>query len=160
MRIVEMDKNIYHKGSCCCGDVKYSLFDHPLFTHTCHCKDCKKSTGSAFVFHTMTLENTFLIDGDIEAASIPTGSGASYKPYFCKNCGTYFYCKYDMAPGRIIIRTSTLDDSENFPPQAHIFTRSKVPWITLDDKIPSFESMYDRNKLWPKASLDKLNSIR
>ena len=69
------------------------------------------------------------------------------------------YCKYDMAPGRIIIRTSTLNDSENFPPQAHIFTRSKVPWITLDDKIPSFESMYDRNKLWPKASLDKLNSI-
>ena len=64
-----------------------------------------------------------------------------------------------MALGRIIIRTSTLNDSKNFPPQAHIFTRSKVPWITLDDKIPSFENMYDRNKLWPKASLDKLNSL-
>ena len=78
---------------------------------------------------------------------------------FPNKVGTYIYCKYDMAPRRIIIRTSTLNDSENFPPQAHIFTRSKVPWITLDDKIPSFESMYDRNKLWPKASLDKLNSI-
>ena len=41
MRIVEMDKNIYHKGSCCCGAVKYSIIDHPLFTHACHCKDCK-----------------------------------------------------------------------------------------------------------------------
>ena len=64
-----------------------------------------------------------------------------------------------MAPGRIMISTSTLNDTENFLPQAHIFTRSKVPWITLDDKIPSFESRYDRNKLWPKASLDKLNNI-
>ena len=107
----------------------------------------------------LSFPNYRFLDGDIEAASLPTGSGASYKPYFCKNCGTYIYCKYDMAPGRIVIRTSTLNDSENFPPQAHIFTRSKVPWITLDDKIPSFESMYDRNKLWPKSSLEKLNSI-
>ena len=63
-----------------------------------------------------------------------------------------------MSPKRIIIRTSTLNNSENFPLQAHIFIRSKVSWIILDDKIPSFESMYNRNKLWPKASLDKLNN--
>ena len=79
-----MDKNISYEGSCSCGAVKYFINDYPLFTHACHCKDCKKSTGSAFVIHTMTLENTFLIDGDIEAATLPTGSGASYKPYFCK----------------------------------------------------------------------------
>ena len=151
-----MEENIIYKWSCSCGAAKYSIIDHPLFTHACH---CKKSRGSAFVIHALTLENTFSIDGDVEAASLPTESGASYRPYFCKNCGTYIYCKYDMAPGRIFIRTSILNDSKNFPPQAHIFTRSKVPWITLDDKIPSFESMYDRNKLWPKASLDKLNSI-
>ena len=142
-----MDKNIYLKGICRCGAVKYSIIDHPLFTNACHFKYYKKSTRSAFVIHTMTFENTFLIDGDIEAASLPSVSGASYKPYCCENCGTYIYCKYDMAPGRIIIKTSSLNDSENFPPQAHIFTRSKVPWITLDDKIPSFKSMYDRNEL-------------
>ena len=155
-----MNNNVEYNGTCSCGFVKYTICDAPLFTHACHCDDCKKSTGSAFVVHSMILENCFEVkEGELEGATLPTGSGAGYKPFFCKKCGTYIYCKYDMAPGRIIIRTSTLNDSENFPPQAHIFTRSKVPWITLDDKIPSFESMYDRNKLWPKASLDKLKSI-
>ena len=60
---------------------------------------------------------------------------------------------------RVIIRTSTFDKPEKFPPQAHIFIRSKASWIDLDDKIPSFESMYDRAKLWPKASLDRLSSL-
>ena len=153
-----MTKNIDYKGSCSCGAVKYSMNDLPLFTHACHCKDCKKSTGSAFVIHTITLENSFYIDGELEAATLPTGSGARYKPYFCKKCGTYIFCKYDMAPGRIIIRTSTLDESENFPPQAHIFIRNKAFWINLDDKIPSFEGMYDREKLWPNVSLDRLKT--
>ena len=155
-----MNNNVEYNGTCSCGFVKYTIYDAPLFTHACHCDDCKKSTGSAFVVHSMILENCFEVkEGELEGATLPTGSGAGYKPFFCKKCGTYIYCKYDMAPGRIIIRTSTLNDSENFPPQAQIFTRSKVPWITLDDKIPSFENMYDRNNLWPKASLDKLNSI-
>ena len=153
-----MDKNISYKGSCSCGAVKYFINDYPLFTHAYHCNDCKKSTRSSFVIHTITLENSFFIEGDIKAATLSTGSGTSYKPYFCTNCGTYIYSKYDMAPGRIIIRTSTFNDSKIFPPQAHILTKSKATWINLDDKIPFFESMYDRNELWPKSSLDKLNS--
>ena len=148
------------KGSCGCENVKYTIKDKPLFTQACHCNDCKKSTGSAFVVHSMILENCFEVkEGELEATTLPTGSGAGYKPFFCKKCGTYIYCKYDMAPGRVIIRTSTFDKPENFPPQAHIFIRSKASWFDLDDKIPSFESMYDRAKLWPKASLDRLSSL-
>ena len=64
-----------------------------------------------------------------------------------------------MASGRVIIRTSTLNDSDIFSPQAHIFTKNKATWINLDDKTPFFERMYDRNKLWPKTSLDKLNTV-
>ena len=140
-------------------EIRYSIKDLPLFTHACHYNDCKKSTGSAFVIHSTTLEDCFEIKGNLEATTLPTGSGAGYKPFFCKKCGTYIYCKYDMAPGRVIIRTSTFDKRENFPPQGHIFTRSKASLIDLDDKIPSFESMYDRAKLWPMASLDRLSSL-
>ena len=155
-----MNNNVEHNGSCSCSFVKYSINDAPLFTHACHCNDCKKSTGSAFVVHSMILQNCFEVkEGELEATTLPTGSGAGYKPFFCKKCGTYIYCKYEKAPGRIIIRTSTLDEPQNFPPQAHIFTRTKVNWIHLDNKIPHFESMYDRDKLWPKASLEKLNSL-
>ena len=79
----------------------------------------------------------------MRAATLPTCSGAGYKSYFCKNCGTYIYCKYDIAPRRIIIRKSTLNDSDICPPQAHIFTKNKATWINLDDKIPFFARMYN-----------------
>ena len=155
-----MDKNISYEGSCSCGVVKYFINDYPLFTHACHCRDCKKSTGWAFVIHTIILENSFfIIKGDMRAATLPTSSGAGFKLYFCINCGTYIYCKYDMAPERIIIRTSTLNDSDIFPPQAHIFTKNKATWINLDDKIPFFERMCNKNKIWPKTILDKLNTV-
>ena len=57
------------------------------------------------------------------------------------------------------IRTSSLDEAQNFPPQAHVFTKSKVDWIHLDNKIPSFEIWHDRNKLWPQACLDRLSGL-
>ena len=57
------------------------------------------------------------------------------------------------------IRTSSLDEAQNFPPQAHVFTKSKVDWIHLDNKIPSFEIWYDRDKVWPQASLDRLSGL-
>ena len=44
------------KGSCACGKVEYSITDKQLFIQACHCKNCKKPTGSFFVIHTMILE--------------------------------------------------------------------------------------------------------
>ena len=33
----------------------------------------------------------------------------------------------------------------------HIFTRSKVPWLTLPESTPAFTTYYDTQKLWPAA---------
>ena len=155
-----MNGSTEHSGSCSCGFVKYSINEDPLFTQACHCDDCKKSTGSAFVISSMILESCFEIEeGELHATTLPTGSGSGYKPFFCKKCGTYIYCEYERAPGIILIRTSSLDEAQNFPPQAHVFTKSKVDWIHLDDNIPSFEIWYDRDELWPQASLDRLSGL-
>ena len=55
-----MIKNNILNGTCGCGNVKYIIKDEPLFTQACHCKDCKISTGSSFVIHTMILEKDLL----------------------------------------------------------------------------------------------------
>ena len=52
-------------GSCSCGNVTYTIKDYPLFTQACHCKNCKKSTGSSFVIHTMIFEDDLILKGDI-----------------------------------------------------------------------------------------------
>ena len=142
------------KGCCACGDVTYKITDNPLFTQACHCKNCKKSTGSSYVIHTMIFEDDLIIEGNVSSTELPTGSGKGYRAYFCINCGVYLYCKYGVSAGRIAIRTVTLDNL--ITPQAHIFIKDKDPWIEINDKEICFDTMYDRDKTWPEESLKRL----
>ena len=115
------------KGGCTCGKVKYSISEKPLFTQACHCVDCKISTGSSYVIHTTILDKTLSVDGKVASTVLPTGSGKGYRSYFCVECGVYLYCKYYIGPGRLNVRTKTLEDPKIFPPQVHIFTKDKDP---------------------------------
>ena len=149
-----MNNEKHIKGNCACGEVEYIITDKPLFTQACHCKNCKKSTGSSFVIHTMIFEKDLIVNGNVSSAELPTGSGKGYRAYFCVICGVYLYCKYEVAKGRVAIRSATLE----YPltPQAHIFVKDKDPWIEINDQAICFDTMYDRSKIWPKESLERL----
>jgi len=152
-----MKNNQSLTGGCICGQVKYKITDKPLFTQACHCKDCKILTGSSYVVNSSVLENTLIVDGEVSSTELKAGSGASYKTYFCTKCGTYVYADYDSAVGRLTVRTKTLDNSEKFPPQVHIFTKDKDPWLNLSEGVISFKEMYDQKKTWPEDSLNRYN---
>ena len=152
-----MQNNQSLKGGCMCGQVKYQIIDKPLFTQACHCKDCKILTGSSYVVNSSILENTLIVEGEVSSTELKAGSGASYKTYFCTKCGTYVYADYDSAVGRLTVRTKTLDNSEKFPPQVHIFTKDKDPWLNLSEDVICFKEMYDQKKTWPEESLNKYN---
>ena len=142
------------KGCCACGKVNYTITDKPLFTQACHCKDCKKSTGSSFVIHTMVFEDDLIIDGEVSSTELPTGSGKGYRAYFCVNCGVYLYCKYNVSPGRVAIRTATLNNP--IVPEAHIYVKDKDSWIDITNKEICYDVFYDTDKTWPDESLKRL----
>ena len=152
-----MKNNQSLTGGCICGQVKYQIIDKPLFTQACHCKDCKVLTGSSYVVNSSILENTLIVEGEVSSTELKAGSGASYKTYFCTKCGTYVYADYDSAVGRLTVRTKTLDNSEKFPPQVHIFTKDKDPWLNLSEDVICFKEMYDQKKTWPEDSLNRYN---
>jgi hypothetical protein len=56
------------------------------------------------------------------------------------------------------VRAGTLDDPGSVSPDVHIFTKSKVPWVVLPDSVPAFDVYYDTKKLWPPASLERLEA--
>ena len=64
------------------------------------------------------------------------------------------FCRYNISKGRIAVRTQTLENP--IKPQAHIFIKDKDPWIEITDKKICHEIMYDREKTWPKESLNKI----
>ena len=153
IQLVSDKKNL--KGGCPCGKVKYTITEDPLFTQACHCKNCKISTGSSYVVHTSVLEKSLIVEGEISSTELPTGSGKGYRAYFCAKCGVYIYCKYNFGKGRLTVRTKTLENPNIFPPQAHIFTKDKDPWINLTDDAKCFNEMYDPKSTWPEKSLKR-----
>ena len=147
-------------GGCACGQVRYKVVGEPLFTHACHCSDCQRTTGSAFVIHTVMAKDDLEIQGETKATTLPTGSGAGYDPYFCTHCGTFIWCKYHFsAKGVIVIRSGTLDGTTLVKPQAHVFTRYMLPWMTLPTDVPVFEEFFDRQEVWPEKSFEKWTEL-
>ena len=102
----------------------------------------------------MVMEEDFKINGDVASIDLPTGSGKGYNAYFCIICGVYVFCRYNISKGRIAVRTQTLE--KPIEPQAHIFIKSKDPWIEINDKKICYNEMYNRENTWPKESLDRI----
>ncbi len=145
-------------GGCACGKVRYRLRATPLVVHACHCRDCQRLSGSAF------LTNIWIERGFVEAdhralrsVMLQGGSGKPHEVFSCPDCGTALYSKYHAAPGdTVLLRAGTLDRPEAVRPDVHIFTRSKMPWLPLPDGVPVFESFYRIAEFWPEASRERL----
>jgi hypothetical protein len=146
------------EGGCACGAVRYRLTEEPLFVHCCHCLNCQRQTGSAFVINIL-IENDRLelLAGEPQAVPVPRSGGKKQKIWRCPQCQTALYSQYTRAQVRFV-RAGTLDRPASIAPDVHIFTRSKLPWVTLPESVPAFNVYYDTQKLWPLESLQRLEA--
>jgi hypothetical protein len=146
------------EGGCACGTLRYKLTADPLIVHACHCRDCQRLTGSAFVTN-IWIERKFVEAGSAVPKSfrLTAGSGNQHEVFFCDRCGTYLWSKYYASPGdTLLVRVGTLDHPEAIRPDVHIFTRSKLPWLDLPKNVPAFESFYNINAVWSVESKERL----
>jgi len=146
------------EGGCACRAVRYTVTARPLIVHACHCRDCQRLTGSAFVIN-MWIEKKLVEVGPVAPRSfvLAGGSGQPHEVFFCGSCGTYVWSRYHPAPGdALFVRAGTLDDPTAVRPDVHIFTRSKLPWIHLPEGVPAFESFYRLDRVWSAESLARI----
>jgi hypothetical protein len=147
-------------GGCSCGAVRYRLTSEPIFVHCCHCLNCQQQTGSAFVINILIeTDRVELLGEEPEAVSVPRSGGKKQKIWRCPACQIALYSQY-TSPRVRFVRAGTLDDPSAVTPDVHIFTRSKLPWVALPEDVPAFDVYYDTQKLWPAASLMRLDALR
>jgi hypothetical protein len=147
------------EGGCFCGAIRYRLKSQPMFVNCCHCRDCQRQTGSAFVINgIIEADRIEILKGDPEPKSMPTESGRPHDIYRCPDCHTALWSDYGRRPMRFV-RVSTLDEAGAFKPDAHIFTRSKLSWLRLPDDAPAFDVFYDMKRLWPADSLKRREAL-
>jgi hypothetical protein len=148
------------EGGCACGEVRYRLTSEPLFIHCCHCLNCQRQTGSAFVINLLIeADRVELLAGEPTPVDVPRSAGKKQRIFRCPVCQVAVFSRYTRA-GIWFVRGGTLDDPSAVTPDVHIFTRSKLPWVTLPDSVPAFTTYYDTKKLWPAASLERLEAMR
>jgi hypothetical protein len=145
-------------GGCACGAVRYRLASEPLFVNCCHCLNCQRQTGSAFVVNLLIeADRVEVLAGEPEPVDVPRDDGTSQQIFRCPACQVAVYSRY-ARPELLFVRGGTLDDPRGVEPDVHIYTRSKVGWVTLPDGVPAFEEYYDTKSLWPAASYERLKA--
>ena len=146
------------EGGCACGAVRYRLASEPLFVHCCHCLNCQRQTGSAFVVNLLIeADRVEVPDGAPEAVDLPRDDGSAQRVYRCPACRIALFSEYTRPEVRFV-RAGTLDDPRGVAPDVHIFTRSKVGWVALPPDVPAFGVYYDMRELWPAESRHRLEA--
>ena len=145
------------KGGCACGAARYRLTAPPLIVHACHCLDCQRLTGSAFVMN-VWIEREFVEPsaGSLESVKLKAGSGRDHEVFFCAACRTCLWSRYSGPGDTLFVRAGTLDDPRAVRPDVHIFTRTKHAWLELPGDVPAFEAFYDLKSVWPAESRKRL----
>ncbi|MCP5356549.1 MAG: GFA family protein [Pseudomonadales bacterium] len=143
------------EGACTCGEVRYRLNNTPLFVHGCHCTWCQRETGSAFAINALIeTDEVELLSGTPEAVLTPSNSGKGQTIIRCPRCHIALWSHYAGAgPKLAFIRVGTLMDAARFPPDIHIFTESKLPWLPLPEGVPAVAQYYRSSEMWPPESL-------
>jgi hypothetical protein len=129
----------------------------PLFVHCCHCRWCQRESGAAFALNAMIeASRVVLLSGEVDVVHTPSASGKGQKIARCPQCRIAVWSNYAGAGDAIrFVRVGTLDDPDRLPPDIHIFTSTKQPWVVLSPDTPAVEEFYDRKKYWPEASLQR-----
>jgi hypothetical protein len=130
-----------------------------MFVHCCHCSNCQRQTGSAFVINLLVeADRVELLSGSPEAVDVPRDEGPEQRIHRCPECRVAVYSEYGW-PELLFVRGGTLDDPAAVAPDVHIFTRSKLPWDMLPAETPAFDVYYDSTTLWPVESLARRDAV-
>lgn len=134
-----MSENVI-TGSCLCGHIKYEYSGELGPSSYCHCSDCRKETGSAFIVVTRLSKDGFRITtaNATKSFSKVADSGNQISRHFCPNCGSPVFSKPTKHPGYIWLRSGTLEDPSIVKPTHQIWTDSKVAWSEIPNDIESF----------------------
>lgn len=149
------------EGGCDCRTIRYRVETPPLIVHCCHCRWCQRESGASFALNAMIeADRVVSLGSDPELVHTPSESGKGQLIARCPTCKIAVWSHYVGAgPVLKFVRVDTLDNPDLLPPDIHIFTQSKQPWVVLSGDTPSVSEYYDRERYWSPESLARRQAI-
>ena len=130
-----------------------------MFIHCCHCLNCQRQTGSAFVINLLIeADRLEVLAGTPQPIDTPRDDGAVQRIFRCQHCQVAVFSEYGRSELRYV-RGGTIDDPIDITPDVHIYMRSKVEWVTVPAATPAFEEYYATDQVWPAESIGRLEAV-
>jgi hypothetical protein len=150
------------EGGCTCRAVRYRMTSRPMFVHCCHCRWCQRESGAAFALNALIeADRVELLQGEVEVVATPSNSGKGQKIARCPKCHVALWSNYAGAGDALrFVRVGTLDDPDRYPPDIHIFTASRQPWVVLPPTMTAVPEYYEASAHWPIESLARLTALK
>lgn len=145
------------EGRCTCGFVRYRMSSRPLFVHCCHCRWCQRESGASFALNALIeADRVELLAGEVEVIDTPSQSGKGQKISRCPRCRVAVWSNYAGGGDAVrFIRVGTLEEPDRLPPDIHIYTESKQPWVILPPGARAVPQYYRASEFWPQESLER-----
>ena len=149
-------------GGCACRTVRYRMTSKPMIVHCCHCRWCQRETGASFALNAMIeADRVALLAGEVEVVVTPSQSGKGQKIARCPTCRVALWSNYAGGGDTVrFVRVGTLDEPDRLPPDIHIYTSSKQPWVTIPPDMKSVAEFYDPAKVWSEESRARYRATR
>lgn len=128
------------EGGCHCGSVRYVCSEEPITVVNCHCGDCQKIAGSAFITGVLVPEGSVEINGEMKSYRVEADSGNHITRNFCPACGTRILVELEGGIG-IGVSYTTLDDNSWLEPAVEFYASKALPWITLCSRTEKLTNM-------------------
>jgi hypothetical protein len=156
------DQDFPLEGGCSCRAVRYRVLARPLVVHCCHCTYCQRESGSAFAINAVIERSQVaLISGEPHVVDTPSHSGKGQKIARCPRCSVAVWSLYAAAGEAFrFLRTGTLDRSGVLPPDIHIYTSTKQPWVVLPEGARQVPEFYRPPEVWTEAAMARWRAAR
>jgi len=127
-----MNMNNVVQGGCLCGAVRYEYSGEFGPANYCHCRDCRKTTGSAFnIGVRVDAVALRLLTGQVKSFTKAGDSGNLITREFCPECGSPLFTKSPSKPQFIWIKAGSFDDPSQIKPNYQSWMASVVSWAYI-----------------------------
>jgi hypothetical protein len=150
------------EGGCSCRAVRYRMTSHPMIVHCCHCRWCQRETGTSFALNAVIeADRVVQLEGEVDVVVTPSQSGEGQKIARCARCRVAVWSNYHQSGDAVrFVRVGTLDEPDRLPPDIHIYTSSKQPWVVLAPGQTAVPEFYDPAAIWSPESRARFAAVR
>jgi len=151
-----------YEGRCGCDEIRYRVTAAPMIVHCCHCRYCQRETGSAFALNAVVeTSHVEVLSGTLDRVVTPSASGKGQTIVRCPRCRIAVWSHYPQSGDLLaFLRVGTLVDPDRWPPDIHIYTSTRQPWVVLPEGAKAVAEFYDPKATWSADAMARFLAAR